>query len=203
MADLVDLGDILEEAVHMIINEDTNVDRVVEVGDSIAEVGSLQHKISFITKSEHVQFGSDRLTDSFKEDLQRVGPFLLIQSIYEQQNENFPTGPALSLLEFRQLARQMENSMGHLQELVRRAGFTGPAIPLGHQDRAVMEEIGWDDIFPPILFHTRLADFSDITSLVDQGEAWVNSLWKNLIRMSQSMTTTSCLLYTSPSPRDS
>ena len=98
MDDPDDLGDMLQEAVYMIVNEDTNVHRVLEDEDSIAELVNLEHKISFILTTEHPQFGSDRLTDSFKQDLQRAGPFRMIQSIYEQQVEgDFPSGPALSL----------------------------------------------------------------------------------------------------------
>ena len=41
MGEVLDLGDVLEEAVALITSEESNVDRVYEEDDVLAEVGSL------------------------------------------------------------------------------------------------------------------------------------------------------------------
>ena len=183
--------DVLEEAASLITSEHTGVERVYEDKDVIAEIGNLQYKIAFISKYEHAQFGSDRLSDSFKEDLQRLGPWRLLLAIHEQENESSPVGPALTQIEFRQLVRQLEANMLRLNEIVRRVAFCGPAILDGNQDRIAMEGIGWPPAFPAILYQTRLADWMNITPLVDEGKAWISSIRKSLVKMSQSMCSTS------------
>ena len=191
-------GDVLETAASLINSEETGLERVYEEGDVISEMGTLQYKVAFISRSLHAQFRNDRYSDSFKEELQRLGPFGLLLAVHQQENTAIPVSPALTQVEFRQVAHEMEVNMGRLNELVKRTGFNGPALVDGHPDRTAMETIGWQFVFPPLLHSTRLADWLDLSGLVNEGKGLVTSIKKKMLKMSQT-----CLLYTSPSQRES